>query len=69
MKRLNPFKPGTDQYRAWNKGYAACQRDWIDSLERRPSPKPARWRESKLGRFVTRAFALANPATTQGERR
>lgn len=62
----NPYAEGSDQWRAWQKGYSACHDDWKRTAEViRNKPKPSRWRSSVLGRWVSKAFAEANPETTQ----
>jgi hypothetical protein len=70
--RTNPYTEGTDQWRAWNKGYRAAHTEWRDSAIEaiRAKTKPRHlFRESKFGRFVTGMFAKQNPDTTQRERR
>lgn len=69
--RQNPYAKGTDQWRAWAAGYTACHNEWRDSAleEIRKRNKPKRFRDSILGRFITKAKVLASPATTQGESR
>ena len=65
----NPYTAGSDQWRAWNKGYIACHNEWRDSALDAIRAKGRRrvFRDSKLGRFVTGLFAGQNPDTTQRE--
>jgi hypothetical protein len=68
--KQNPYTPGSDQWRAWNKGYRAAHNEWrdsaLESIRKRNAPRRL-FRESKLGRFVTGMFAKQNPDTTQRE--
>ncbi len=47
---MNPYTFGTDQWRAWQKGYAAGSRK-----------QPPRWRSSVTGKFVAKLFGKSNP--------
>lgn len=67
--KQNPYTPGSDQWRAWNKGYAACHTEWRDSALDSIRKRQPRFRDSILGRFITKAKALASPSTTQRETR
>lgn len=66
--RKNPYALDSDQWRAWQRGYAACHLDWKETAAPVRKAKPRRWRDSILGRWVSKPFADSNPDTTQGER-
>lgn len=65
MMRSNPYAKDSGQWRAWQRGYAACHLDWKETAQ--AVRKSKRWRSSIFGRWVSKASASANPETTQGE--
>ncbi len=66
---MNPYTPGTDQHRAWTKGYDAADSKWRMTVEavRQAKERPA-FRSAETGRWVTRLFAFLNPKSTVAEK-
>ncbi len=67
MMRTNPYSKGTDQHRAWARGYAACHLDWKETAMAVRAARP-KWRSSVTGKFVAKLFGKANPKETVRER-